>query len=82
MRVKCLFFAAYRDVFGVEQIELELPEGSTLGALVEDVRARAGVCAAVLPRQLVIAVNLEYAPVETVLRDGDEVAFIPPVAGG
>jgi molybdopterin converting factor subunit 1 len=80
MRVKCLFFAAYRDVFGAEQIELELPEGSTLGALIEDVRARAS--AAVLPRQLVVAVNREYAAVETVLRDGDEVAFIPPVAGG
>ncbi len=80
MRVKCLFFAAYRELFGAEEIELELPEGSTLGALVEDVRARAG--AAALPRQLVAAVNREYASVDTVLRDGDEVAFIPPVAGG
>jgi molybdopterin converting factor subunit 1 len=75
-----LFFAAYRDVFGAEQIELDLPEGSTLAALLEEVRARAGDTA--LPRRLVAAVNREYAPVETVLRDGDEVAFIPPVAGG
>ncbi|UCC85150.1 MAG: molybdopterin converting factor subunit 1 [Gemmatimonadota bacterium] len=80
MRVTCLFFAAYRDVFGAEQIELELPQGSTLGALIDDVRARAGDAA--LPRQLVAAVNREYASVETVLHDGDEVAFIPPVAGG
>jgi molybdopterin converting factor small subunit len=29
-----------------------------------------------------VAVNLEYAPLSTALRDGDEVAFIPPVAGG
>jgi len=28
------------------------------------------------------AVNREYVPPETVLRDGDEVAFLPPVAGG
>lgn len=82
MRVKCLFFAAYRDVFGAEEIEIELPEGSTLGALVEDMRARAGTAAALLPRQLVTAVNREYAPMESVLHEGDEVAFIPPVAGG
>jgi molybdopterin converting factor small subunit len=29
-----------------------------------------------------VAVNLEYAPAETLLASGDEVAFIPPVAGG
>ncbi|MGD2216331.1 MAG: molybdopterin converting factor subunit 1 [Gemmatimonadales bacterium] len=80
MRISCLFFAAYRDVFEAEQIEFELPEGSTLGELIEDVRARAGTAA--LPRQLVAAVNREYAPTETVLHNGDEVAFIPPVAGG
>ncbi|MGD2153643.1 MAG: molybdopterin converting factor subunit 1 [Gemmatimonadales bacterium] len=80
MHVRCLFFAAYREVFGVDQLELELPDGSTLEALIEDVRARAGT--SVLPRQLVVAVNRDYAAVETVLRDGDEVAFIPPVAGG
>ncbi len=80
MRVRCLFFAAYRDILGAEQLELELTEGSTLGALIEEVRGRAG--AALLPRQLVVAVNREYARAETVLRDGDEVAFIPPVAGG
>ena len=82
MRVKCLFFAAYRDVFGAEEIEVELPEGSTLSALVEDVRARAGAAVAILPKRLVLAVNREYAPMESVLHDGDEVAFIPPVAGG
>lgn len=80
MRVICLFFAAYRDLFGAEEIAFELPAGSTLGALIEEVRARAGD--SVLPRQLVAAVNREYASVETVLHDGDEVAFIPPVAGG
>jgi molybdopterin converting factor subunit 1 len=80
MHVKCLFFAAYRDALGAEQIELELPDGSTLGALITDVRARPG--AELLPRGVVVAVNREYAPAETMLRDGDEVAFIPPVAGG
>lgn len=80
MRVRCLFFAAYRDILGAEEIEFELPEGSTVERLIEEVRARAG--APNLPQQLAVAVNREYASRDTALSDGDEVAFIPPVAGG
>ena len=35
-----------------------------------------------LPAKPVVAVNMDYAPLATALRHGDEVAFIPPVAGG
>lgn len=80
MRVRSLFFASYRDLVGAEEIEFELPAGSTVAELVAIVRARPG--ADTLPDAPVVAVNHEYVPVETVLRDGDEVAFIPPVAGG
>jgi molybdopterin converting factor subunit 1 len=80
MRVKSLFFAAYRDAVGVEELELELPEGSTVGQLIEVVRRRPG--AEALPESPVVAVNHEYAASGAVLHDGDEVAFIPPVAGG
>jgi len=80
VRVKSLFFAVYRDLVGADELEFELPEGSTVGALIEIVRTRAG--ADRLPPSLVVAVNQDYAPIDTVLHDGDEVAFIPPVAGG
>lgn len=80
LRVKCLFFAAYREILGTEELELELPPGSRLAELVYLVRAQPGAQA--LPMSLVAAVNYEYAPADTVLADGDEVAFIPPVAGG
>jgi molybdopterin converting factor subunit 1 len=80
VRVKSLFFAVYRDLIGADELEFELPEGSTVGALIEIVRTRAG--ADRLPPSLVVAVNQDYAPIDTVLHDGDEVAFIPPVAGG
>jgi molybdopterin converting factor subunit 1 len=80
VRVRSLFFASYRDLVGAEEIELELPAGSTVAELVAIVRARPGADA--LPDAPVVAVNHEYVPAETVLRDGDEVAFIPPVAGG
>jgi molybdopterin converting factor subunit 1 len=78
--VKCLFFAAYREILGTEELELRLPRGSRLAELVELVRSQPG--AEALPASLVAAVNYEYALADTVLADGDEVAFIPPVAGG
>ena len=80
MRVTSLFFASYRDLVGAEEIELDLPEGSTVSELVDLVRSRPGADA--IPEAPVVAVNREYASADTVLSDGDEVAFIPPVAGG
>ncbi len=79
IRVQALFFAAYRDLIGAAELEFELPRGSTLANLIEAVRARVG---AALPEAPVAAVNQEYATPDTVLQHGDEVAFIPPVAGG
>ncbi len=36
----------------------------------------------ILPANLLVAVNMEYAEPDSVVRDGDEVAFFPPVTGG
>jgi molybdopterin converting factor small subunit len=48
---------------------------------VSALRGRVGGLAS-LPPKPVVAVNMDYAPLATPLREGDEVAFIPPVAGG
>lgn len=80
MRVKSLFFAAYRDLLGADELEVELPAGSTVSELATLISSKDGV--SVLSGNIVVAVNMEYASAETVLCDGDEVAFIPPVAGG
>lgn len=81
MTVRSLFFATYRDLAGAEELEVELPAASTVRDLVRELRAaRPGLAA--LPEHPAVAVNLEYAPLSTALADGDEVAFIPPVAGG
>jgi molybdopterin converting factor subunit 1 len=81
MTVRSLFFATYRDLAGAEELQVELPAAATVHDLVRELRAaRPGLAA--LPERPAVAVNLEYAPLSTALRDGDEVAFIPPVAGG
>jgi molybdopterin converting factor subunit 1 len=80
VRIKALLFAAYRDLLGTHELEFELPPGSTVAELIEQVLDRAGDGR--LPTTIVVAVNQEYAGPGTVLQDGDEVALIPPVAGG
>ena len=81
MTVRSLFFATYRELAGADELLVELPASATVADLVRELRgSRAGL--ATLPAAPAVAVNLEYAPLSTPLRDGDEVAFIPPVAGG
>jgi len=81
MIVRSLFFAQYRDFAGADEIAVELPDTATVGDLVSRLRAGANGLSK-LPAAPVVAVNMDYAPLATALRDGDEVAFIPPVAGG
>ncbi|MBI4538109.1 MAG: molybdopterin converting factor subunit 1 [Gemmatimonadetes bacterium] len=81
MRVTSLFFASYRELAGTGELEVELPAGATVSDLVARVRAGRPRLAD-LPEEPVVAVNREYAALDIHLEDGDEVAFIPPVAGG
>jgi molybdopterin converting factor subunit 1 len=80
MQVRLLLFASYAESLGTHELTLTLPEGATAGDVLRQVRARPG--AEKLPPQPLIAVNQKYAKAEAPLRDGDEVALIPPVAGG
>lgn len=81
MRVRVLFFGGLKDIVGKSSDSLELPDG----AVVRDVLAH---YLAQVPRMrelmasLAVAVNQEYAAVETSLKSDDEVALLPPVSGG
>jgi sulfur-carrier protein len=81
MIVHALFFASYRDIAGSDQVRVELPGGARVSDLVQRLRST-GEGWQALPATPAVAVNLDYAPLSTILSDGDEVAFIPPVAGG
>jgi molybdopterin synthase catalytic subunit len=81
MNVRVLFFASYREIAGADELRVELPAGAVAADLVARLRER-GESWARLPPSPALAVNLEYAALATPLREGDEVAFIPPVSGG
>lgn len=80
MTVTLLLFASYADALGASAVQLELTPGATVRQLLERVRSIGG--ANKLPPAVVVAVNEQYASPDRVLSAGDEVALIPPVAGG
>lgn len=81
MHITVLLFASYRDLAGAESIGVELPDASSAADLVARLRSGGGRWES-LPERPAVAVNRGYAPLSTTLADGDEVALIPPVAGG
>lgn len=80
MVITVRFFASYADSLGLEQTQLTLQPGDRITELLGSVAALPG--AQSLPSNPLVAVNHVYATLNTVLRPGDEVAVIPPVAGG
>lgn len=79
--VRVLFFARYAELIGREEMEVELPHPPTVAELVRTIRAT--IPGAIdLPQQPLTAVNLKHAAPNAPLRAGDEVALLPPLAGG
>ena len=79
MRVRVLAFGMLKDSLGGGERTVELPEGATVGALLERVQRAEG---APLLRGIAVSVNAEFATAETRLKEGDEVGLLPPVSGG
>ena len=78
MTVTVLLFASYAEQVGKSSMTLELPEGTRVDEALSRIQAAA---AGRLPKPMV-AVNQSYAKGSDILRSGDELAIIPPVAGG
>jgi MoaE-MoaD fusion protein len=82
MFVQVRLFAMLRERAGRDQVEVELPEGATVGDAIAAVAREHGLADIVERMPVVMAVNREYAATESVLADSDELALIPPVSGG
>lgn len=87
MRIKVLFFAASREVAGTSETQLELQDMDgtqpNTASLLQALHAQYPGMEAIM-KTCVLAVNMEYlAPDEILpLKEGDEVAVIPPLSGG
>lgn len=81
MHVKVLFFGLLKDIVGRSEDRIEIEEGARLNALFDRYAGQ-------FPRiremasSIVLACNQQFCEPSTVVHDGDEVAFLPPVSGG
>jgi MoaE-MoaD fusion protein len=79
MQIRVLFFGMLKDLAGRASDSLTLPENATLSDVLRHYEQA-------IPRDLIpslaMSVNQEYAGPDMPLRQGDEVAFLPPVSGG
>ncbi len=79
MKITVKFFASVREVIGTRSEVIEVPDNISVADLWQRYMEK-------YPRLaklgLAYAVNHEYSGLQRVLKDGDEVAFIPPVSGG
>jgi molybdopterin synthase sulfur carrier subunit len=77
MSIKIRYFASLKETLGRSDDEITTVDGLTVKDIWQQLNPNR-----MLPDQLLIAVNLEYANLSTQVFDKDEVAFFPPVTGG
>jgi len=80
MTVTVLLFASYAEALGATSLQLDVASNATVAEVLSSLRRFPG--AERLPPSPLVAVNEQYASGDRALASGDEVAVIPPVAGG
>lgn len=78
--VRVLLFASYAERMGLESVEVRLPLPATVGGVLDRVRALPG--GSDIPPRPLCALNLAHVALETLVSPGDEIAVLPPLAGG
>jgi molybdopterin converting factor small subunit len=79
MRVRMLYFGVLREMLGGGEALLEVADGAIVADVLNVYRERIPAFAW---DSIAVAVNREYARPGDGLKDGDEVALLPPVSGG
>ena len=77
MSISVKFFASLREQIGISEQQLEI---DTPTPVIDVWRQSTGQSE--IPDNILCAVNMEYVDTEQLAKDGDEVAFFPPVTGG
>jgi molybdopterin synthase sulfur carrier subunit len=80
LTVRVLLFASYAETLGFDAIELALDSPATVADALERLRVLPG--GERLPPRPLCALNLSQTNADTRLASGDELAILPPLAGG
>jgi molybdopterin synthase catalytic subunit len=81
VKVEVQFFSYFKDATGCATTTEELPDDATIRQLMQRIHERFPKLAPAA-RSTLIAVGLEYASPNHILKDGDQVSLFPPVQGG
>jgi len=79
MTITVKYFASLRELIGRSEENLELDKEAIT---VADVWEQVAGSDTTLPDNILSAINMEYVKLDAQVKDGDEVAFFPPVTGG
>lgn len=77
MSIRVLYFASLKDTLGRAEDILDYAPNLSVKKLWQELNPTVN-----LPGNTLTAVNMEYVKLSTIVADGDEVAFFPPVTGG
>lgn len=77
MSIRVRYFANLRELTGRDEEEFPADEVNNVGDILDKISSKHE-----LPDNILQAVNMDYAEPETPVKEGDEVAFFPPVTGG
>lgn len=78
MKIKILYYAQLRDIFGCDSREMEVRQDASVGEVEQMLRRQAGLEELFFKK----AVNEEWASDERILKDQDVLVLLPPVSGG
>ena len=81
MQVTIQFYSYFKDLAGCSQVQRTVPEGKTLGNLLDDLGQEFPKLAS-MRKSMLAAVGVDYQTRDYQLKDGDEVSLFPPVQGG
>jgi sulfur-carrier protein len=81
MKVRVQFYAQLRELAGIREQDVDLPEGATVRDLLDEIYAQQPSLRA-HDKSLLIGVGVEFADRDYKLKSGEEISIMPPVQGG
>ena len=81
MKIRAHFYAQLRDLAGVEEVDVDLAEGSTIADLLENIYKQKPALRA-RDKSILVGAGVEFVDRNYVLKPGEEISIMPPVQGG
>lgn len=81
MKVRVQLFSRLRDLAGESEIDLDAPEGASVNDLLKRLYARTPSLQN-WDKSILVAIGVEFVPRNHLVKNGDEIAVMPPVQGG